>query len=74
MTALCRLSDVLNAGLFLPDVESLRSIAAVSSGGNQMAAWVEVTMDERMSGKEVLSLFRRFKSLHLTFPAAGRTM
>jgi len=36
--------------------------------GQPVAAWMEVAMNECVRGKEVLSLFRRFKSLHRAFP------
>jgi len=39
-----------------------------------MAAWVEVAMDECLSGKKVLSLLRRFESLHLALTASCRPM
>jgi hypothetical protein len=42
--------------------------------GQQMTTWVEVAMDESVSGKEVLSLLWRFESLHLAFSASCRSM
>jgi hypothetical protein len=33
-----------------------------------------VAVDKRVSGKEVLSLFWRFESLHLPLSTPGRTM
>jgi hypothetical protein len=35
---------------------------------------MEVAMDKRVGGKEVLSLFWRFESLHLAFPTPCRPM
>ena len=39
-----------------------------------MPAWMEVAMDERVRVKEVLSLFRRFESLHLPLSSPRRSM
>jgi hypothetical protein len=39
-----------------------------------MAAWMEMDIDEGMSGEEVLSLQGRFRSLHLPFSSSRRTM
>ena len=40
----------------------------------QMAAWVEVAMDECVSGQEVLGLLGRFKPLHLPLSASRRSV
>jgi hypothetical protein len=39
-----------------------------------MAAWLEVAMDEGVSGEEVLGLLGRFEPLHLPFPTPCRSM
>jgi len=39
-----------------------------------MPAWIEVAMDERVSGEEVLGLLGRFEPLHLPFAAPCRPM
>jgi hypothetical protein len=39
-----------------------------------MAAWMEVAMDERVSGKEGLCLLLRLEPLHLPFSAPCRSM
>ena len=64
---LCRSRNLLSACLLLPDVESLGSDCAIRISGQQMATWVEVAMNECVSGKKVLSLLRRFEPLHLAF-------
>jgi hypothetical protein len=46
----------------------------VRTGGHQVASWMEVTINETVSGKEILSLIGRFKTLHLAFSASGRPM
>ena len=53
-----RSRNLLSACLLLPDVESLGSDCTIRTSGQQMAAWVEVAMDECVSGKEGLSLLR----------------
>jgi hypothetical protein len=37
-----------------------------------MAAWVEVAMDECVTGQEVLRMFGRFEPLQLPFPTPCR--
>ena len=65
---------MLTAGLLLPDIESLGSNCAIVCGGDLVPAWMKVTMDKCVSGREFLSLFRRFKSLHLAFPTSCRAV
>jgi len=36
--------------------------------------WMEVALDERVSGEEILSLFGRFEPLHLPFSTSCRPM
>jgi hypothetical protein len=52
----CRSRDLLSACLLPPDIESLGPDCAIRISGQQMAAWVEVAMDECMSREEILSL------------------
>jgi len=58
----------------LPDVEGLGTNDSIGSGGYQMSTRMEVTVDKCVSGEKVLSLLRRFESLHLTFAASCRSM
>jgi hypothetical protein len=67
---LCRSCNLLSACFLLPDVESAGSDCATGTSGQQMAARVEVAINECMSGNEVLTPFRRFESLHLTLSPA----
>jgi hypothetical protein len=71
---LCRSRNLLDAGLLLPGVECLSPCCSIRISGQQMTTWVEVAMDESVSGKEVLSLLRRFKSLHLAFSPSCRSV
>jgi hypothetical protein len=64
----------MNACLLLPDVEGFGPGGAIRVGGQKVAAWVEVTVDKRVRGKEALSLFGRFESLHLAFSASRWTV
>ena len=43
-------------------------------GCQEMPAWMEVAMDERVTGEEVLGLLGRFEPLHLPFSAPCRPM
>jgi hypothetical protein len=55
-----------------PDVESLGPDCAIGVSGQQVSAWMEVATDKRMRGKEVLSVFQRFESLHLALSTPCR--
>jgi len=39
-----------------------------------MSAWMEVTMDECVSGEEALGLLGRFEALHLSFSSSCGSM
>ena len=65
---------VVDACLLLPDVESLGHDGPVGGGCHQVTRWMEVPMDERMSGEEVLRLVGRFESLHLPFSSSRRSV
>jgi hypothetical protein len=54
---LCRSCNLLSACFPLPDGESLSPNCTIGIGGHQVSAGVEMTMDEGMGEKEVLSLF-----------------
>ena len=69
-----RLRNVLSARLQLPDLEGRGADFPVRTGGHQVAAGMEVIINETMGGKEILSLTRRLKTLHLAFPAPCRPM
>jgi hypothetical protein len=58
----------------VPDIKSHRPEHTICVSCQQMAAWVEVAMDEGVSGLEVLGLFGRFEPLHLPFPVPCRSM
>ena len=64
--ASCR---VVSARLLLPDIKCRCPDRAICVRRQKMPAWMEVTMDECVSGEEVLSLFRRFEPLHLPLSA-----
>src|SRR5882757_6403418 len=66
--------NLLSACLPLPDVEGLSPNCAIRICGQQVAAWMEVAMDECVSGEKVLGLPRRFESLHLAFSTSCRPM
>jgi hypothetical protein len=55
---LCRSRNPLRAYLLPPDVEGLGPNLAIGAGCQKVSAWMEVAMDECMSGKEILSLLR----------------
>ena len=42
----------------MPDLERLGPDRAIGIGREEVAAWVEVAIDERVSGEEVLGLLR----------------
>ena len=58
--------------LLLPDIKG--PACTISIGKQEMTAWMEVAMDERVSGEEMLGLLGRFEPLHLPFSAPGRPM
>jgi len=39
-----------------------------------MSAWMEMVVNERVSGEKVLRLLGRFEPLHLPFSASRRSM
>jgi hypothetical protein len=53
-----RSRNVLGARLPPPNPESLGTNLVISAGGDQVAAWMEVTVDECVSRKEMLGLPR----------------
>ena len=65
----CRVSG---AGLLLPDLKRLGTDCAIGVGRQSVSAWLEVAIDERVSGEEVLGLFGRFEPLHLSLSSPGR--
>jgi hypothetical protein len=64
----------MSTRLLLPDVEGFGPGSAIRLGGQKLAAWMEVTMDKRVRGKEAPSLFRRFESFHLAFASSCWTV
>jgi hypothetical protein len=68
----CRLSCTLGARLLMPDLESVRPDRAIGIGSKSVAAGMEVTVDERVGGKEVLGLSRQFEPLHLPLSSSRR--
>jgi hypothetical protein len=58
----------------MPDNKSDGPDSAVCVGCHEVAAWMEVAMDEGVSGKEGLRLLRRLEPLHLPFSAPCRAM
>src|SRR6478672_10294133 len=60
----------LGACLLAPDFKSVRPDRAMGVGYKLMSRWMEVAVDEGMSGEEVLRLFGRFEPLHLPLSSA----
>ena len=58
----------------MPDIKCLGPDHAICVGCQEMPTWMEVAMDECMSGEEDLGLLGRFEPLHLPFPAPCRSM
>jgi hypothetical protein len=58
----------------MPDIKTNGSDRAVCVGCQEMAARMEVAMDEGVSTKEGLRLLRRLEPLHLPFSAPCRAM
>ena len=64
----------MDACLLVPDSESVRPDQAIGMGYKLMSRWMEVTVDERMSGEELLRLFGRFEPLHLPLSSSRWSM
>ena len=58
----------------MPDIKTDRPDGAVCVGCQEMAARMEVAMDEGVSRKEGLRLLQRLEPLHLPFSAPCRAM
>ena len=58
----------------MPDVKAVGPDRAICVGCQEMAAWMKVAVNERVSGKEALRLLARLEPLHLPFPASCRSM
>jgi hypothetical protein len=58
----------------LPGLECPGPDRAKGIRRQSVPAWMEVAIDERVCGEEVLSLLGRFESLHLPFPTSCRPM
>ena len=69
--ASCR---VVGARLLLPDIKCVGPVCTICIGCQEMPAWMEVAMDERVSGEEVLGLLGRFEPLHLSVSTPCRPM
>ena len=70
----CGPRNVLAARLPSPYLENFGSDLLICTGGHQVTARMKVTMNETVSGQEVLSLTAQFETLHLAFPASRRPM
>ena len=57
-----------------PDSERCRPDRAVGFGHHAVSAWMEVTVDERVSEEEVLRLLGGLEALHLPFSSPCRSM
>jgi hypothetical protein len=64
----------VGAGLLMPDIKPDRPDGAICVGCQEMAAWMEVAMDECMGGEKGLSLLWQLELLHLPFSAPCRSM
>ncbi|HUN40245.1 MAG TPA: hypothetical protein VMU81_08155 [Acetobacteraceae bacterium] len=58
----------------MPEFESVRPDHTIGMGGELVSTWVEVTVDEGVSGEEVLGLLGRFEPLHLSLSSSRRSM
>jgi hypothetical protein len=65
---------LLDARLLPPDSERCRPDRAVGFGRDVVSAWMEVTVDERVSEEEVLCLLGGLEALHLPFSSPCRSM
>jgi hypothetical protein len=65
-----RSSCALGARFLVPNLESVRPDRAIGMGCKLVTAGIEMTIDKRVSGEEVLGLFGRFEPLHLPFPSS----
>ena len=70
----CRSCCAAGAGLLMPEFESVRSNHTIGVGGKLVSTRMEVTVDEGVSGEEVLGLRGRFEPLHLTLSSSRRSM
>ena len=71
---LCRLCNVLGARLLVPDLKCLGADRVITGGCQSVSSWVEMTVDESVSGEKALSLPGRFETLHLPLPPPCRSM
>ena len=60
----------LGAALLVPDFESVRPDHAIGAACKLMSSGMEATVDEGVSGEEVLSLLGRLEPLHLPFSSS----
>ena len=67
-------SRMLGARLLMPDIKCRVSDRTICVSCQEMPAWMEVAMDERVSGEEGLRLIQRLEPLHLAFSAPCRSM
>jgi len=65
-----RSSCALGARFLVPSLESVRPDRAIGMSCKLVTAGMEMTIDKRVSGEEVLGLFGRFEPLHLPFPSS----
>jgi hypothetical protein len=65
---------MLSVRLLLPDIERRGPGCAVGGGRHEVSAWVEVAMNECVSGEEILGLLGRSKPLHLSLPTSRRSV
>jgi hypothetical protein len=71
---LYRSRNLWNACLLPPNVEGLGPSCPIGFYDQQVAAGIEVTINECVRGKKFLDLSWRFKSLHLPLSTQRRTM
>ena len=62
------------ASLLMPEFESVRPNHTIGMGGKLVSTRMEVTVDEGVSGEEVLGLLGRFEPLHLSLSSSRRSM
>jgi hypothetical protein len=70
----CRLCCLSGARFLVPDIEGDGADLAIDTGCQSVSAGMEVTVDEGVSGEEVLGLSGRSEALHLPLSSSCRTM
>jgi hypothetical protein len=65
---------MLGARLLVPDSKGIRADLAIGPSWQLVSTGMEVTVDEGVSGEEVLGLSGRFEPLHVSLSSSGWPM